>query len=50
MERLSHATKAVTDPIRLADGEGDGAASHAAKAVTDPIRLVRMVKEIDPLP
>ena len=39
------------DPIRLAqDGEQDGAASDAPNAVTDPIRLVRMVKEIDPLP
>ena len=33
-----------------ADGEQDGAASDATKAVTDPIRLVRMVKEIAPLP
>ena len=31
-------------------GEPDGAASDAAKAVTDPIRLVRMVKEMEPLP
>ena len=37
------------DPIRLADGEQDGAVSDATKAETDPIRLVRMVKEIDPL-
>ena len=33
-----------------ADGEQDGAAYDATKAVTDPIRLVRMVKEMDPLP
>ena len=33
-----------------ADGEHDGEASDGDKAVTDPIRLVRMVKEIEPLP